>query len=335
MTINERINAFAQLGGYIENLTSEELEELQARAAAENPWFTPDNVKSALDGITMFLNKQKLEDWVTKYTIKDKNKIVGIVMAGNIPLVGFHDLLAVVISGNIAKVKLSSKDSSLIRHLVAKLTTFNNEIENKIIYADQLKQIDAIIATGSDNSSRYFEYYFAKYPNIIRKNRTSVAILDKTCDKNDFRALGDDIFKYYGLGCRNVSKLYVPNAYNFDAFFEALSPFESVKHHHKYNNNYDYNKSIYLVNGEPHLDNGFLLLKEDVGLVSPISVLFYESYVNEEHLRGLLETNRDKIQCVVSKEGQHPQSFPFGQAQYPSLTDYADGIDTMKFLTEL
>lgn len=335
MTIKERVNAFIELGHQIDQLTAEDYEELHARAAAENPWFTPENVNAAILGVRKLLEQENLSEWVNQYKIKDQNMVIGVVMAGNIPMVGFHDLLCVLISGNILKAKLSSKDTSLMRYFIHRLMKINTEFENYIILADQLKEIDAIIATGSDNSSRYFDYYFSKYPNIIRQNRTSCGILTKEDNIENLKNLGDDIFQYYGLGCRNVSKLYVPAGYNFTDFFEAIEHRADITHHHKYSNNYDYNKSIYLVNKEPHLDNGFLLLKQDKALVSPISVVFFEYYENTKELEEALKVNAEKIQCIVSDEAKWPGSFPFGQAQYPTIFDYADGIDTMKFLTSL
>jgi len=335
MTIKERISGFVELGDYLSNLSSEKLEELQVIARAENPWFTAENVKNAISGISQFLSENTLTNWAEQYSIKDQNKVIGVVMAGNIPLVGFHDMLSVLMSGNILKAKLSSKDTVLMQHVINKLIEINSHFEGLIIIADQLKEVDAIIATGSDNSSRYFDYYFSRYPNIIRKNRTSTAILSIEDSQEEINALGNDIFMYYGLGCRNVSKLYLPEKYNVSQFFEGLTQHESIIHNHKYQNNYDYNKSIYLVNGEKHYDNGFLLLKPDEQMVSPISVLYYEEYQNEEDLKRKISANSQKIQCVVSSNVEFPNSKAFGQAQFPAIDDYADGVDTMKFLTEL
>ncbi len=335
MTINERIEAFVALGDHLTKLDTEIREELQLKAGSENPWFTPANVDAAINGIAHFLKSETLKSWVSQYEIKDQNKVVGVVMAGNIPLVGFHDMLCVLISGNTLKVKLSSKDTALMQYVMDQLITINQEFENKLVKADQLKDIDAIIATGSDNSSRYFDYYFSKYPHIIRKNRTSVAVIDKDLEVKDVMPLGHDIFQYYGLGCRNVSKLFVPEGYDFHPFYQAMENFDDVKQHHKYSNNYDYNKSIYLVNKQKHLDNGFLILKPDEAMVSPISVLFYEEYSDASDLNQKLSGAKDKIQCIVSYQGKLEGSHPFGQAQLPKIDDYADGVDTMEFLTSL
>jgi len=333
MTINERIEAFVALGDHLSKLNAETRKELHLKAASENPWFTPANVDAAINGIAHFLKSESLNSWVSQYEIKDQNKVIGVVMAGNIPLVGFHDMLCVLISGNTLKVKLSSKDSALMQYVMDQLKSINKAFEDKLVKAEQLKEIDAIIATGSDNSSRYFDYYFSKYPHIIRKNRTSVAVIDKDLENKDLVPLGHDIFQYYGLGCRNVSKLFVPEGYDFHPFYQAMDNFDEVKQHHKYNNNYDYNKSIYLVNRQKHLDNGFLIMKPDEALVSPISVLFYEEYANQEELKKKIESASEKIQCIVSYQGNYEGSQPFGQAQLPQIDDYADGVDTMKFLT--
>jgi hypothetical protein len=256
-------------------------------------------------------------------------------MAGNIPAVGFHDLLCVVLSGNIALLKLSSSDNASMLFLINKLYEFDPELKNIIIIAQRLNDADALIATGSDNTAKHFEYYFATKPRIIRRNRTSVAVLNGNESRAELANLGNDIFQYFGLGCRNVSKFYVPVAYTFDKFYESIEYWSTIQLHHKYNNNYDYNKSIYLVNRIPHLDNGFLLLKEDDALVSPISVCFYETYESDSHLAQLLSENAEKIQCTVSSDARFLNSFRFGEAQVPKLEDFADGIDTMEFLMNL
>jgi hypothetical protein len=260
---------------------------------------------------------------------------VGVIMAGNIPMVGFHDFLSVLISGHILYAKLSSDDTFLIKMLAERLLKLETRFEKNILFMDLLKEADAVIATGSDNTARYFEYYFSKKPHIIRKNRTSLGILTGNETTADFLALGEDIFRYYGLGCRNVSKLMVPDNYSFDEFFKAIESYSYMLDHHKYQNNYDYNKSILLVNQSTHLDNGFLLLSESEQLVSPISVLYYQTYTNAPDLKNKLATIRDKIQVVVSSAGWYPDSIAFGQAQCPAVWDYADGVDTMAFLQSL
>jgi hypothetical protein len=304
----------------------------------ENGWFTEDNVKLAVENIAkIFLNEISLEKFAQKYKLNENfnPKKIGIVMAGNIPAVGFHDLLCVVLSGNIALLKLSSGDTASMMFLINKLYEFDHQLKNTIIIAQRLNDADALIATGSDNTAKHFEYYFATKPRIIRRNRTSVAVLNGNESRAELANLGNDIFQYFGLGCRNVSKLYVPVGYAFDKFYESIEYWSTIQLHHKYNNNYDYNKSIYLVNRIPHLDNGFLILKEDDALVSPISVCFYETYENDAHLKQLLSESAEKIQCTISSDARFSNSFRFGEAQVPKLEDFADGIDTMEFLMKL
>lgn len=331
MNLEARIQAFVNLGKHLATLPQDTLDTLTDSARQENPWFTPDSVLKALEGIASMLHEENLRAWASRYTLADiQPKQVGIVMAGNIPLVGFHDLLCVLICGHHALVKVSSKDSRLIRYVLQFLTAQSAAgIHAEIV--DQLKSIDAVLATGSDNTSRYFEFYFSKYPNIIRKNRSSCAILTGQESPEELQKLGDDIFSYFGLGCRNVSKLYVPVGYNFIPLLESWNAYAGIIHHHKYCNNYDYQKSILLVNKIPFLDNGFVLLQESDKLVSPISVLFYEYYQDSDELTQKLDAVRDKIQCTVG--ASKPATIPFGQAQRPAVWDYADAIDTMKFLS--
>jgi hypothetical protein len=337
MNLNKRIEALSQLGSRITNFTQEERQMLYTRAGNQNNWFTPENIDLALKGAQTYLNKENLRKWTAAYEMKEPQnpKVVGIVMAGNIPLVGLHDLIAVLISGHKAKIKLSSQDQALPQYLIDRLLEIEPEFGKYIEIADQLKNIEAVIATGSDNTARYFNYYFSKYPHVIRKNRSSCAVLKGDESEEDFLALGQDIFQYYGLGCRNISKVYVPAGYDFQKILDSLAPFQKVMNHHKYVNNYDYNKSIYLVNRVPHLDTGFLLVTPNEGLVSPISVIFYEEYTDQEVLKQKLEEQADKLQCMVSKDGSYPGSLAFGEAQQPELWDYADRVDTLEFLLSL
>ncbi|WP_435355038.1 acyl-CoA reductase [Emticicia sp. SJ17W-69] len=339
MQLKKQIFTFSQLGDFLLDISNDDQIKVIASAARnENAWFTEDNVRLALENTSKsFLNPELIEQFVSKHQINENKlpKKVGIVMAGNIPVVGFHDLLCVILSGNIALIKLSSSDSVLMRFLINKLFEFNPDFKELIKIVDRLNDADALIATGSDNTAKHFEYYFAKKPHIIRKNRSSVAILRGDETRTDLGNLGNDIFQYFGLGCRNVSKLYVPIGYTFDKFYEAIDYWNTICLHHKYNNNYDYNKSIYLVNGVKHLDNGFLLLKEDDALVSPISVCFWEAYDDNTHLKSLMEDKKEKIQCIVSKDGYYQNSYSFGEAQLPKLDDFADGVDTMEFLKQL
>jgi hypothetical protein len=339
MQYKKHIITFSKLGNFLlDDSNADTLKSLFSSARNENSWFTEDNVKLAIENITKdYLNLAQLEKYISQYDIQENlsPKKIGIVMAGNIPAVGFHDLLCTVLSGNIALIKLSSSDSVTMRFLIAKLYELDESLKDKIKIIDRLNEAEALIATGSDNTAKHFDYYFANKPRIIRRNRTSVAILDGTESRIELANLGNDIFQYFGLGCRNVSKIYVPIGYTFDKFFEAIEYWSTIQLHHKYNNNYDYNKSIYLVNRVAHLDNGFLLLKEDKALVSPISACFYETYENESHLKELIAEQSEKIQCVVSKERKFTNSFSFGEAQTPKLNDFADGVDTMKFLLNI
>ncbi|GAB3223214.1 acyl-CoA reductase [Algoriphagus aestuariicola] len=333
----KRIQAFSDLGILIKNLDAEEKALLFRRASNQNSWFTDISMEAALSGLAELLDVENLKEWLVSYSIPERNnpKKVGILMAGNIPGVGFHDLMCVLISGNIAVVKLSSSDSIFSKWLIDRLIQLEPLFEEYIQIQEMLKGMDAYIATGSDNSARYFNYYFGKYPSIIRANRTSVGVLTGEETDDEIEQLGKDIFLYFGLGCRNVSKIYVKDPEQLQRLFGILERFSWVAQNHKYLNNYEYNKSIYLVNGDPHLDNGFLLLKESSELVSPIAVLFYEVYESREDLKGKLDVSSPKIQCIVGDPNVVPQAVGFGRAQYPKPWDYADGVDTMKFLLGL
>lgn len=337
MTLLERIKAFILLGKAILDLSKEEFDELTWKIENNNNWFTPEQSKIAFLAIAEMLKEDSIIDWIGSYELENEvePKDIGILMAGNIPAVGFHDLLCVLIAGHHASVKLSSSDSFSIKWLVNKLIAIESRFGSQVSFEDMLKGKDAYIATGSDNSARYFNYYFGKYPHIIRKNRTSIAVLDGSESPEDFNELGKDVFQYFGMGCRNVSKLYVNKESSIIGFLENIKGFQFLGSHHKYLNNYDYNKSIYLVNKEPHLDNGFLLLKESADLVSPIGVLYYEFYKNLDDLNSKINHLKEKIQCMVSKNAWLEDSLPFGEAQFPALDDYADGVDTMVFLKGL
>jgi len=337
--ITKQITPFVRLGKL---LKTSAVDEVVLKAYAQNHWFTPAFVHESLAAIAdEYLEEEKLIQWLQKYPslssqLSTNPQKIGVVMAGNIPGVGFHDLLCVLLSGHSLLAKLSTDDRTLMLFLIEKLTEIAPELANCITIADRLNAADAYIATGSDNTARYFEYYFSKKPHLIRRNRTSVGIINGNETNEDLQALGHDILDYFGLGCRNVSKIFVPDGYDFRAFYEAIeSQALLYANHHKYFNNYEYNKSVYLVNREPHFDNGFLLLRQTESLVSPISVLFYENYTSTAYLTTLLAQHPAKIQCIVSQNGWFPKSLPFGKAQSPTLSDYADGIDTMAFLTNL
>lgn len=334
MKIEDRLAAFEKLKNYLSAIDEGELESLVTQARNENAWFTQESIKLALAGVKTYLNPTDLEKWVLLYNLSPVTpKTIAVVMAGNIPLAGFHDFLSVLISGHAIRIKLSSKDSVLLTYLINRLIEFEPRFKPLIVLVDQLKNFDAVIATGSDNSARYFNYYFGKYPHIIRKNRTSCAVLTGNETEMELQNLGKDVFTYFGLGCRNVSKIYLPEDTDPVRLLGHWSPYADVMHHHKYHNNYDYQKSILLINQVPFLDSGYVLLQESERLVSPISVVYYDFFRDESSLALKLMESKDKVQCVVGKATPH--SIPFGQAQSPLLWDYADHIDTLKFLESL
>ncbi|WP_044203668.1 acyl-CoA reductase [Flammeovirga sp. OC4] len=337
MTLQERINAFVALGDKLRTLDGDTKAALTQRANDDNGWFDDLSVSNALTGIEKMLSKEVLENWVNEYSSSDTekpNKVL-VVMAGNIPAVGFHDALSILISGHILMAKLSSLDTFLMTTLFNWLKEIEPKFNDFIEILDApVKEIDKVIATGSDNSTRYFIKYFSKYPNIIRHNRSSVAVIRGDEDEETLAKLADDIFLYYGLGCRNISKVYAPKDYDLTKLLKALEPrAKETIINHKYANNYDYNKSIYLVNKVEHLDNGGLIFTESEEMVSPISVLYYETYENGLELKAKLSDAEDKIQCVVTDGQWLAGSEDFGQAQFPSVSTYADNVDTMEFLS--
>ncbi len=336
MQLNQRINAFVNLGKSLKEIASEKEESILQKAQAENGWFTLENIRFSLNSWSEALSEENLKKWVSKYKIEETNpKTIAIIMAGNIPLVGFHDFLSVLITGNRVLAKLSSNDKILLPFIAEYLISLEPEFKKYIEFTEgKLENFEAVIATGSNNTARYFDYYFGKYPNIIRKNRNSVAVLTGNETAEELQKLADDILIYFGLGCRNVSKLYVPENYDFEAFFKAMYSWKEIIHNHKYINNYDYNKAVYLMDSFPLLDNEFMLLKEDNGFSSPISVVFYEKYPSLQNLKKELEAQSEYIQCVVSNAGL-PNEITFGKAQIPDLWNYADGIDTVDFLLKL
>ncbi len=334
MNLDQRIAAFTSLRSKMLEIDDQDKESLFRRAQVNNPWFTASNLDLAWKGVIRLLEPENLSQWISKYDLTSgEPATVGIVMAGNIPMVGFHDMLCVLIAGHRAAIKMSSQDEVLIGQLLTWLAEVEPHMSSMIERREMLKDINAVIATGSDNSARYFHYYFSKMPHIIRKNRTSVAVLGGEEDEEELTALGKDIYSYFGLGCRNVSKIYVPQGYDIRALFPLWESYVSLTDHHKYKNNYDYNKSIYLVNKEPHLDTGFSLWLESEQLVSPIAVTYWQSYESTNHLQSQLQTQEDKLQCVVASELEG--AIPFGTTQMPDVWDYADNVDTLAFLAEL
>ncbi|MCH2230406.1 MAG: acyl-CoA reductase [Crocinitomicaceae bacterium] len=341
------IAGFVQLGALMVSLgknekwvdfsigvTREEYEALNVvinRQVSYNGWFTKENVRQSLLALGERLNESELQSWLGAYSFSNKPKRVAIIMAGNIPLVGFHDFLCVLLSGNKAICKLSSDDKTLLPALGRHLLEFLPELKNRIEFTTgKVNDIEAVIATGSDNSLKFFEQYFGRYPHIFRKNRTSIAVIDGSETEDDFNLLGNDIFNYFGLGCRNVSHLLLPNGFELNRFFEGIIGHGQVINNNKYGNNYDYNKAVYLMNKHALLDNNFVLLRESDELFSPLAMVHYHFYNDKYEADAYLKANKDKIQAIVGKD-----YIKFGDAQCPMLNDYADGADIMSWLNTL
>ncbi len=339
MTLNDRINALVKLGDYLLH-PDDNLEKVMYRAEAENGWFTITNQHQAINEIAhQFLNEEKLRAWVKNYNVQDAppKKIIALILAGNIPLVGFHDVLCVFICGYTARIKLSDKDSALLPFLLLKLIEIDERTKAYFEVSEgPIRDMDAIIATGSNNSSRYFEAYFNKYPNIIRRNRTAIAVLNGTETTADLTHLRNDIINYFGLGCRNVSHIMVPLGYDFTHLLDVLHDDKSLVDHNKFKNNFDYASSIMLLNLVPHFVTASSLLTENPFFSSPIAVLHYSFYNDIEVVNAELNSKKEQIQLVVSNEKLNfVPLFSFGEAQSPKLNDYADGVDTMSFLTRI
>ena len=353
MNLEQRIDAFAKLGLFFKQFSNLKIKKMDdselntlffdafkmqiERAQQFNGWFTKDNVLKSFESWSEALAIENLNKWTSSYNFKNniEPKTVAIIMAGNIPLVGFHDLLSVLISGNKALVKLSSNDQHFLP-LIAKFIEYHQPLFKNMINFTQekLTDFDAVIATGSNNTARYFEHYFGKHPNIIRKNRNSVAIITGKETKEELEGLGEDIFQYFGLGCRSVSKLFVPKDYNFDNLFNALFKFNDIINYKKYENNYDYNKAVYLMSMFQILENGFVMLKEDKSFASPIATVFYEYYEDFDSLTRELHLKSEEIQCIACNENV-VDFVKFGNTQHPKLWNYADNVDTIEFLLKL
>ncbi len=352
MILNDRIVAFTALGAFLNQFKPsgnklnnaimhndsfyEIMQNKIVTAKHHNGWFTEENVLYAIEQWAKALTEENLKQWLDTYDLSQvQTKTVGVVMAGNIPLVGFHDVLCVLIAGHKIQIKQSSNDQQLLPLLLEYLITVEPRFKEYISFTkDKLADFDAVIATGSNNTARYFEYYFSKKPNIIRKNRNSVAVLTGEETSEELSALGEDIFRYYGLGCRSVSKLLIPQDYDFDTFFKAMYPYSGIIDGDKYANNYDYNKAVYLMSNFKLLENGFLVLKEDQSYASPIASLFYEKYDTISDLEEQLKEDKEQIQCIVSN-GVIEDSVTFGKTQQPELWDYADGVDIIQFLIQI
>lgn len=352
MTIQERKSHLVEVGNFLRQFSKAEekgnlvvkdeepyydkLNKEISFAIHHNGWFTRENILYALEEWSKALTEENLSTWLQPYDLEEEKLItVGLILAGNIPLVGFHDFISVLVSGNKVLVKLSSNDQKLLPIIASYLIAIEPEYNQRISFTEgRMNDFDAVIATGSNNTARYFEYYFASKPSIIRKNRNSVAVLTGNEKKEQLEALGEDIFRYFGLGCRNVSKLYVPLGYDFHLFYQSISHWEHLLNHAKYANNYDYNKAVYLMSEFKFLDNGFLVVKEDDSFGSPIATLFYETYQDYDELLKQLEEKKEQLQCVVA-EKLVPNAVPFGHTQKPELNDYADNVDTIAFLQQL
>ncbi len=351
MDANDRMAALAQLGrvmkalgggaewpGHAIGLGAEEYAQVDAairRAWQHNGWSTEEQVRFAFRAWGESLSADSIAAWSARYPSLQAGRlherVVGLVLAGNVPLVGLHDVLCVWLSGHRAAVKCSSQEPELIPALMSALGHLAPDAATRITFASgRLGPVDAVIATGSDNTARYFEHYFGHLPRIVRRNRVSVAVLDGSETSEELAALGDDVFRYFGLGCRNVSKVLLPRGFDLDRLFGAFFPWKEIIHHKKYGNNYDYTRALWLLDRVPFLENGFLLLKEDPGLASPVAALFHEAFDGPEQVDSFLAANEARIQCVVGRG-----RIPFGAAQRPALWDYADGVDTMRFLLEL
>ena len=352
MNLEDRIAAFSELGTFMRqfakvipernpdlpfnDLFYDGMRHQLQLAQENNSWFTRENLAFAFRSWSELLTEESLSEWVSAYDMGVVNKKqVGIIMAGNIPLVGFHDFLSVLISGHDVLVKQASKDRHLLPFLAQFLKQVQPDFKSGISFTEErMTGFDAVIATGSNNTARYFEYYFKRFPSIIRHNRNSVAVLKGDESEDQLSALAEDIFRYFGLGCRSVSKLFVPADYDFQDFFKAVYSWRSVIDYQKYSNNYDYNKAVYLMSEFDILDNGFLMLKEDPAYASPIATVFFERYSDISELKTKLQTEHEQIQCIVSN-GLFDSEVSFGQTQLPSLNDYADGIDTVDFLLKI
>jgi len=341
MNIENQVLGLIRLSGYLKEFLSKksqdyndkdlDLELLLRKSEIENPWFTIENHKFALQQWADILTEESIKNWLKEYTTSKISKRVGLILAGNIPLVGLHDVISVVLSNHIPVIKLSSKDRYMIPFLLKKWNEFS-EGNVQFEFVERLEIFDAVIATGSNNTARYLEYYFKDRLNIIRKNRTSIAVLKGDETDEELQLLAKDIFQYFGLGCRNVTRLFIPQDFVIDRLFESFIGFQDIINHNKYANNYDYNRAVYLLNQDKFWDNNFVMLKEDDKLFSPLSVINFSRYSSLGDVKNFIKENEESIQCIVAKDELGLDSVPLGEAQNPGLNIYADNVDTMKFL---
>ncbi len=317
-------------------LTKAETAAIFDRAVASNLWFTMAGIRQAVEAWAESLSESQVKEWVRHDVVSHNSKEVGLILAGNIPLVGLHDILCVLLSGHKARIKCSSDDAILIPWACDLLAQCHPNWKNRISFSDKLNGVEALIATGSNNSSRYFEYYFRHVPHIIRKNRHSVGILTGQERTEDLRALGNDVFDYFGLGCRNVSLLWMPAGFELPRLFEAFAErCQEVLQHPRYVNNFDYHLALLMINREPHYTNNAVILQEKTSLSAAISVLHYAYYQHPDEVQQWLSENREQLQCVVATAEWIPGAVGFGQSQQPQLWDYADGVNTLDFLAKL
>ncbi|MCY0968543.1 acyl-CoA reductase [Chryseobacterium wangxinyae] len=341
MNIEKQVLGLIKLSEYIKayllkdyedyNEYDSEFEMILKKSEIENPWFTMDNQKFALKQWSDLLTKDNINSWLSSYSPSKTTKKVGLILAGNIPLVGLHDVISVIVSNHIPLIKLSSKDKQMLPFLLKKWKEFSdNEVEYEFV--ERLVDFDAVIATGSNNTARYLEFYFKNHLSIIRKNRTSVAVIKGDETEEELKLLAQDIFRYFGLGCRNVTRLFIPEDFVIDRVFESFIDFKEIINHNKYANNYDYNRAVYLLNQDKFWDNNFVMLKEDEKLFSPLSVIHFSRYSSLDDVKNFINENEENIQCVVGKNDLGIETVNFGEAQNPGLDTYADNVDTMQFL---
>lgn len=341
MNIESRVLGLNKLSAYIKEFLAKnseyynendvEFQQVLKKSEIENPWFTADNQKYALKQWSELLTEENINEWLQKYSPSKTSKKVGLILAGNIPLVGLHDVISVILSNHIPLIKLSSKDKTMLPFLLKKWSEFSEETID-FEFVERLENFDAVIATGSNNTARYLEYYFKNHLSIIRKNRTSIAVLKGDETEEELKLLAHDIFQYFGLGCRNVTRIFIPQDFVIDRLFESFLDFKEIINHNKYANNYDYNRAVYLLNQDKFWDNNFVMLKEDAQLFSPLSVINFSRYSSLDEVKDFIAENEENIQCIVAKNDLEINSIQFGEAQNPGLNTYADNVDTMKFL---
>lgn len=341
MNIESRVLGLNKLSAYIKEFLAKnseyynendiEFQQVLNKSEIENPWFTAGNQKYALKQWSELLTEENINEWLQNYSTSKTSKKVGLILAGNIPLVGLHDVISVILSNHIPLIKLSSKDKTMLPFLLKKWNEFSEETID-FEFVERLENFDAVIATGSNNTARYLEYYFKNHLSIIRKNRTSIAVLKGDETEEELKLLANDIFQYFGLGCRNVTRIFIPQDFVIDRLFESFLDYKEIINHNKYANNYDYNRAVYLLNQDKFWDNNFVMLKEDVQLFSPLSVINFSRYSSLDEVKDFIAENEENIQCVVAKNDLGIDSIQFGEAQNPGLNTYADNVDTMKFL---